>query len=96
MAFGLMRGEPRFANANITAKVIRQPRSNFEQYEALRVSQDLVRGNPSPGGLKAVREAIAVAEANGSLRTGSDHSRSNIADQILKEIQSGQREGETE
>lgn len=96
MALGLMRVEPKFANENIVVEVIRQPRSSFEQYQALRVSQDLVRGKPSPGELKAVREAIAVAEANGSLRTGSDHSRSNIADQILKAMQANQQEDETE
>jgi hypothetical protein len=96
MALGLMRGAPKFADANIAAKVIRQPRSSFEQYQALRVTQELVRGSVSPDDLKAISEAIAVAEANGSLREKSDSSRSNIADQILKAMPTDQRRDEAE
>ena len=86
-----MRGEPKYANANIVVKVIRRPRSGFEQYEALRVCQDLIGGDVSSGELKAIRDAIAVADANASLRNDADRSRWDIADQILKAVPAGQR-----
>ncbi|HET9254693.1 MAG TPA: hypothetical protein VFO16_05770 [Pseudonocardiaceae bacterium] len=86
VALGLMRGEPRYANANIAVKAIRRPRSGFEQYQALRICQDLVAGNAGPGELKAIREAIAVAGANGSLDT-----RRDLADEILAAMVADQR-----
>jgi len=95
MALGLMRGEPKYANTNIVVKVIRRPRSSFEQYQALRACQDLVGGNVSSGELKAIRDAIAVADANGSLHK-ADRSRWDIADQILKAMLAGQLGDEKE
>jgi hypothetical protein len=94
MALGLMRGEPRLASTNIVVKAIRQPRSSFEQWQALRVSRDMVKkGDVPPGDLDAIRDAIAVAEANGSLGNASDTSRVRLAGQILQEMGADQRKG---
>lgn len=96
MALGLMSGEPRFADTRIIVKVIRQPRSSFEQFHALRVCRDLVDGgHVSSGETAAIREAIAVAEANGSIGTPADRSRVKLADHILQAMPAGRSENET-
>jgi hypothetical protein len=84
MALGLMLGDPTIASADILTKVIRQPRSNFEQWHALRVSLDLVTaGHPTTETVTEIREAVEVARANGSLGSMTDPSRARLADKIL-------------
>jgi hypothetical protein len=96
MALGLMRGEPKLANTRILVEVIRQPRSSFEQWQALRVCQDLIKqGNARSSEMKEIREAIAATKANGSLDSASDRSRSELAHQILKAMSAEQRQGDT-
>ncbi|MGH3798237.1 MAG: hypothetical protein ACRDSP_25585 [Pseudonocardiaceae bacterium] len=52
-ALGLMRGNPQLASISIVTDAIRRPRSSFEQWQALRVCQDIVRrgcpGRPTSG-----------------------------------------------
>jgi hypothetical protein len=84
MALGLMHGDPTIASADILSTVIRRPRSNFEQWHALRVSLEFVStGRPTPEELTEIREAVQAARANGSLGSMTDRSRARLADRIL-------------
>jgi hypothetical protein len=87
MALGLMRGDPTIASVDILTNAIRQPRSNFEQWHALRVTADLVAtGEPSRDALAEIRKAIDIARTNGSLGSMTDRSRARLADKILREM----------
>ncbi|HEY3751531.1 MAG TPA: hypothetical protein VGL80_20310 [Pseudonocardiaceae bacterium] len=72
IALGLMRGDPRLVSIPIVTEAIRRPRSNYEQWQALRVCRDLVRQGDHQADYEAIRQAIATARANGSIGSGTD------------------------
>jgi hypothetical protein len=82
MAIGLMRGAPELASLSLVVEVIRHPRSGFEQWQALRLAQELLAGAATPADRTAIREAIEFAESSGSLVHGSDTSRLILANKI--------------
>ncbi len=82
-ALGLMLGDSRFTSIPIVTEVIRQPRSNFEQWHALRICLDVVEQENQLAQHEAIRAAISVAEANGSLGSGHDQSRIRLAKRVL-------------
>lgn len=89
-ALGLMLGNPRLVSVPIVTEVIRRPRSSFEQWQALRICLDLVRRGAQQAENEAVREAISVARANGTLGgSGRDRSRIRLAQQIADAMESG-------
>ncbi|HEV7652244.1 MAG TPA: hypothetical protein VGP26_29175 [Actinophytocola sp.] len=81
-ALGLMSGNPRLVSVAIVTEVIRRPRSSFEQWHALRICLDLVRGAGRSAEHDAIREAISVARANGSIGGGNDQSRIRLAQRV--------------
>lgn len=81
-ALGLMRGNPRLVSLPILTEAVRRPRSNFEQWQALRICLDLVRQGCEPAQCEEIREAISVARANGSIGGGRDQSRIRLAQRI--------------
>ncbi|WP_143121733.1 hypothetical protein [Saccharopolyspora antimicrobica] len=86
-ALGLMLEDTRFASVPIITEVFRGPRSNFELWHALRVCLDVVRQDGQQAHYEAIREAISVARANGSLGGGSDRSRFRLAERIANAME---------
>jgi len=82
MALGLMRGDPALASVDLAVKVIRRPRSSFEQYQALRVCQEVAERGVSASERALIEDAVATARAVGSLVSGEDRSRERVVDCI--------------
>ena len=83
MALGLMRGNPSLVSVDLAAEVIRRPRSSFEQYQALRVCQDIAeRAGVSDHDHAAIVGAIETARTVGTLVSGADRSRELVAARI--------------
>lgn len=82
MALGLMRGRPELADVAIAVEAIREPRSSHEQWQALRLCQQILERGVSDEDRVAILGAIAFAESEGTLATGSDTSRLELATAI--------------
>jgi hypothetical protein len=82
MALGLMRGDPALASVDLLVQVIRRPQSSFEQYQALRVCQEIAERGASASECALMKDAIATARAVGSLVSGEDRSRERVVERI--------------
>jgi hypothetical protein len=81
-AIALMQANPALASTRITLAAIRNPRSNFEQYHALRVAEAVVARDPE--GPDACELLAAVAQALHNRQLGSaDSDRNALARRIL-------------
>lgn len=89
MALGLMQGNLDAADLQCALEVVRLPRSAFEQWQALALTRELVRRGVQPEDRAAIREAIGVAQANGSLADATDTSRQRIASEISGLLEHG-------
>jgi len=79
MALGLMQGRPELADVAIVIEAIKDPRSNYEQWQALRVCQQMLDRGVSDKDRAGMLEAIVFAETEGTLVAGSDTSRLRLA-----------------
>jgi hypothetical protein len=82
-ALGLMRGKPQLANLEIVEGAVRARRSGFEQWQALRVAQQMIASGASSQTRTAIHDAIEFARSQGTLVRGSDTSRLKLATEIL-------------
>ncbi|GAA3534539.1 hypothetical protein GCM10022222_17600 [Amycolatopsis ultiminotia] len=94
-ALGLMQANPELASVPLLTETIRRPRSSFEQWHALRISLEVVRRGSATAQHEDIRQAIALARANGTLGTRRDQSRVRLAQRIANAMeQDGDRRTE--
>jgi hypothetical protein len=77
-ALGLMRGRPEFADVDAVVELIREPRSPYEQHQALLLARDILAGL-TVAGRERITEVIEAERPR--LDRGSDRYR--LADEIL-------------
>ncbi len=90
MALGLMRGDSRLASLSIATQVVRRPRSSFEQFQALRVCEQIALRGVTKDQRQAILDAIETARQNGTLITGRDYSRENLSRRIEDVLRSAE------
>lgn len=89
IALGLMRAKTELASLFIATEAICRPRSSYEQWQALQICMNLVQRGTQPDQDEAIREAITVARANGTLGNVRDQSRVHLAQRIEDVMESG-------